>query len=82
MKSLSILAACLAALALSGCASETKTAAAGPANSKCPISGKPVDATKTVSYKDKTVGFCCGNCPANWAKLSDAEKDAKLAAAK
>ncbi len=44
--------------------------------------GKPVDGTHTVSYKDQTVGFCCGMCPNSWAKLSDAEKDAKLASAK
>ena len=46
---------------------------------KCPISGKAVDNTKTVSYKGQTVGFCCGNCPNNWAKLSDADKE-RLAA--
>ena len=84
MRSLSILAVSLACIALAGCASENKTAAAGaaPANSKCPITGKAVDNTKTVAYKGKTVGFCCGGCPDKWAKLSDADKDAKLAAAK
>ena len=83
MKSLTLLAASLACFALAGCASEHKTtASSAPVNSKCPISGKPVDNTKTVSYKDKTVGFCCGGCPEKWAKLSDSEKDAKLAACK
>ncbi len=80
------IALCLAAvIALTGCASnktETAAATATPVNAKCPISGKPVDNTKTVSYKGQTVGFCCGNCPNSWAKLSDAEKDTKLAAAK
>ena len=31
-------------------------------NTKCPISGKPINASKTVSYKGATVGLCCGNC--------------------
>lgn len=69
--------------ALAGCASGSKsTVSASAINAKCPMSGKPVDGTHTVSYKDQTVGFCCGMCPSNWAKLSDAEKDAKLASAK
>ena len=87
------IALCLAAvIALAGCstnktetASTAKTTAAStttPVNAKCPMSGKPVDNTHTVAYKGQTVGFCCGNCPASWAKLSDADKDAKLAAAK
>jgi YHS domain-containing protein len=33
-----------------------------PVNSKCPMSGKPVDAEKVVVYKGETIGFCCGNC--------------------
>jgi hypothetical protein len=81
------IALCLAAIvALAGCSNNktdtTTSAAATPVNAKCPVSGKAVDNTKTVSYKGQTVGFCCGNCPSSWAKLSDAEKDAKLAAAK
>ena len=30
---------------------------------KCVISGGPVDATKSVDYKDAKLFFCCGNCP-------------------
>jgi hypothetical protein len=76
----------LAAFVLvAGCASEKKTTAADSAtksvNANCPMSGKPVSGANTVSYKGQTVGFCCGNCPNSWAKLSDSEKDAKLAAA-
>jgi len=51
-------------------------------NSKCPFSGKPVDPTVTVAYGDKTVAFCCPGCIGRWDKLADADKDAKLAAAK
>jgi hypothetical protein len=39
-----------------------------------------VPANLTRVYKDQTVGFCCSMCPPQWDKLSDAEKDAKLAA--
>ncbi len=80
-KSLVLVGVILAAL--TGCASGSKsTASTRATNANCPMSGKPVDGTHTVSYKDQTVGFCCGNCPNSWAKLSDAEKDAKLASAK
>ena len=82
IRTLLVVGGCIGALALTGCASQNKTTAAAPVNAKCPMSGKPVDNTHTVSYKGQTVGFCCGNCPSSWAKLSDADKDAKLAAAK
>lgn len=55
-------------------------------NSKCPIMGGKIDPAKvpadlTREYKGQKVGFCCAGCPATWDKLTDAEKDAKLAAA-
>jgi hypothetical protein len=63
-------------------AATTKTASATPVNKVCPVSGEALPANaKTVSYQGKTVGFCCGNCPAKWANLSDADKASKLAAA-
>ena len=40
-------------------------AAAGKAqalNEKCPVSGAPVDKAVLVSFKDRQVAFCCGNC--------------------
>ena len=41
---------------------------------KCPVSGKAVDATKTVSFNGGKVAFCCENCPnafnANSAKFA------------
>ena len=37
---------------------------------KCPLSGKPVAADKTVDYKGGKVFFCCANCP----KAFDAKK--------
>jgi YHS domain-containing protein len=30
---------------------------------KCPVSGKPIDAQYTADYKDQKVYFCCPNCP-------------------
>lgn len=41
---------------------------------KCPVSGKAVDATKTVDFNGGKVAFCCENCPkafnANSAKFA------------
>lgn len=33
---------------------------------KCPLSGGPVKADKTVDYKGGKVYFCCEKCPANF----------------
>jgi hypothetical protein len=50
-------------------------------NARCPImGGKPVTAL-TRDYNGQKVGFCCGGCPAQWDKLTDAEKNVKLAKA-
>ncbi len=67
-------------------AEETKTpatpattqAATKPAiaNKKCPVGGEDVDPKgKTVTYKGKTVGFCCDDCVEKFQK--DPEKYAK-----
>jgi hypothetical protein len=65
---------------------QTKEGPAKPAaiaNTNCPIMGGKIDPTKTADglvreYKGKKVAFCCGGCPAQWDKMSDADKDAKL----
>ena len=54
------------------------------ANVRCPIMNTPLDVAKvpaslTRSYKGKNVAFCCAACPTAWDKLSDTDKDAKLA---
>lgn len=42
-------------------------------NIYCPVTGGPVNQTlKTVSYKGKTIGFCCPGCDKIF--LSDPEK--------
>jgi YHS domain-containing protein len=33
---------------------------------KCPISGKPIDTEVTASHNDQTVYFCCAGCPAKF----------------
>ena len=41
----------------------TQAASAKPVNTKCPVSGDPIDAkAKTIVYKGKTIGFCCEDC--------------------
>ncbi|MDD4890273.1 MAG: hypothetical protein PHU85_10125 [Phycisphaerae bacterium] len=61
--------------------------ALGFGNTKCPIMGGAFDpaaiaADATREWKGQKVGFCCGGCPEAWDKLTDAEKQAKIDAAK
>lgn len=42
----------------------------------CPISGRPIDATKTAALGKAKVAFCCGNC---LAKAEASDDLAKLA---
>ncbi len=68
----------------SGCSGKAKTIAGATTasiNKTCPISGRPVSAGSTVSYGDKTVGFCCGSCLSKWNAMTDADKTSKLAGA-
>jgi YHS domain-containing protein len=46
-------------LALSAIAS---FASAAPANTECPVSGKPAKPSVTSTHKGKEVAFCCNNC--------------------
>ncbi len=39
-----------------------------PINTKCPVSGKPIDPSKTVVYMGKVVAFCCDDCKAKFEK--------------
>jgi YHS domain-containing protein len=41
-------------------------ASAEPVNKDCPISGKPVDASKTSTHGGKEVAFCCEKCKAKF----------------
>ncbi|MFH1717690.1 MAG: hypothetical protein ABIF19_10090 [Planctomycetota bacterium] len=57
------------------------------ANSRCPIMGSAINAgtiaaNLTRDYNGQKVGFCCGGCPTTWDNLADAQKQAKLSAAK
>ena len=85
MKKLSTAACALAlGLAIAGCSSSNSTpraASAASVNSTCPISGHAVDGVTTVSYKGKTVGFCCQDCVGKWNSMADAQKQSKLTTA-
>jgi YHS domain-containing protein len=41
---------------------------------KCPLSGQPIDAEKTVEVSGVKVAFCCENCQ---GKVADAKGDAQ-----
>ncbi|MHC5005266.1 MAG: c-type cytochrome domain-containing protein, partial [Planctomycetota bacterium] len=34
-----------------------------PVNSKCPVTGAPVDPAFAIVHDGRVIGFCCGNCP-------------------
>jgi hypothetical protein len=57
---------CLAAFAAVALLGAT-TLHAADIELKCPVSGKAVDATKTVAFNGGDVAFCCGNCPKAFA---------------
>jgi len=68
-----------------GCEAKKK-AAAQVTNTRCPIMGRPVDpanvpANLTREHKGRRVGFCCSGCPAAWDKLTETQKESRLAAA-
>lgn len=44
---------------------------------KCPVSGKPINAEYAVTYKDEKVYFCCPNCPKAF-EANPAKFEAKL----
>jgi YHS domain-containing protein len=41
----------------------TKVGKGFTTQTKCPVSGKAIDATKSVEHEGRKVYFCCGNCP-------------------
>jgi YHS domain-containing protein len=50
-------------------ASQSASAGASkPINTKCPVSGKPVEGNNVLTHEGKTIGFCCGNCPKAFQK--------------
>ncbi len=65
---------CVAALAVVALvAANTLRAADAPAL-KCPVSGQPTKADKTVDFNGGRVQFCCENCPKEFAKNTDKYK--------
>ena len=47
-------------------------------NSKCPFTGKAIDAEKTVTHEGQTVALCCGKC----VKKAEADPAAMIAKVK
>lgn len=52
-------------------------------NLRCPIMGSPirpdkVDNRLTRDYEGHKVAFCCPECPGEWDKLTETQKQAKL----
>lgn len=56
-----------------------KKAIAAPVNALCPVSGKPVDASKTTQHEGQLIAFCCDQCKAAFEK-DPKSFQAKLAA--
>jgi len=57
------------------------------ANNRCPIMNSPIKTEKVTKnlirdYKGQKIAFCCAGCPAAWDKLSNVQKQAKLAKVK
>ncbi len=55
-------------------------------NVRCPMLGTPIDPDAVPDglyrvHRGRGVGFCCAGCPEAWDRLTEAEKDEKLAAA-
>ena len=64
----------LCALAVVALVAASALRAADAPALKCPVSGKAVDATKTVDFNGGKVAFCCENCPKAFAKDPDKYK--------
>jgi hypothetical protein len=79
-----LLAALVAAAALTGCASTdtsgttTANASMKAVNSTC-CCGKPTDGKSTAMYNGQCIGFCSKQCADMFGKMSDADK-AKMCA--
>src|SRR5258708_5689674 len=61
---------CVAALAVVALVAANSLRAADAPELKCPVSGKAVDASKTLDFNGGKVAFCCENCPKAFAKDS------------
>ena len=46
----------------------TISSTATPINEKCPVSGKPIDPSKTLLHNGMLVAFCCDDCKAKFQK--------------
>lgn len=46
----------------------TVSSTATPVNEKCPVSGKPIDPSKTLLHNGMLVAFCCDDCKEKFQK--------------
>ena len=54
------------------------------ANDRCPVMGTPINPDKVAEnlirdYRAQKIAFCCAGCPEQWDRLTDSQKQAKLA---
>ena len=91
MKSSISLAAVMVAVTFTGCTQQSSTspnssvsseagAAAVTINTNCPVMGSPVtDDGGRYDWNGKNVGFCCPECIAAFAEMSDEAKATAIA---
>ncbi len=53
------------------------------ANTVCPIMGTRIDTAHVPArlvrrFNGQKIAFCCAGCPDRWARMSTAQKEAKL----
>jgi len=65
IRNLSVMFSAVLAIGLVAYAAEEK---AKEFKATCPVSGQPAKQDKTADYKGGKAYFCCGNCPAAFAK--------------
>lgn len=80
LRSLALLAALLP---FAACATDPESEKALPAegqtvNTICPLLEESVDPAYQTVWQGQRVGFCCKDCLADWAGMSDAERQAAL----
>ena len=51
---------------LTAATSTATNANSAPVNTECPVSGKPIDPTKTIVHEGTVIAFCCDDCKAKF----------------
>ena len=79
------IALCLA-FALVSCSSTNTNTASQPSgnvviNTPCPLTGEPVDSSKTATIDGQTIGFCCNMCLSKFEGMDGEQQKEVLAKA-